>query len=100
MVNSEKISHVTSLLRRSNLEKIRACYVGYSNDFDARGECRAYEERITAAQKKPRNEAWTTEIYAIRALCEKWGVAFSATRSDELTPDEEETVMMLIAKML
>lgn len=66
MVNSEKISHVTSLLRRSNLEKIRACYVGYSNDFDARGECRAYEERITAAQKKPRNEAWTTEIYAIR----------------------------------
>ena len=40
------------------------------------------------------------EIYAIRALCEKWGVAFSATRSDELTPDEEETVMMLIAKML
>ena len=40
------------------------------------------------------------EIYAIRALCEKWGVTFSATRSDELTPDEEETVMMLIAKML
>lgn len=40
------------------------------------------------------------EIYAIRALCEKWVVAFSATRSDELTPDEEETVMMLIAKML
>jgi hypothetical protein len=40
------------------------------------------------------------EIYAIRALCEKWGVAFSATRSDELTPDEEETVMSLIAKML
>lgn len=40
------------------------------------------------------------EIYAIRALCEKWGVAFDAARSDELTPDEEETVMMLIAKML
>lgn len=68
MVNSEKISRVTALLRRGNLDKIRACYVGYSNDFDARGECRAYEERITAAQKKPRNEAWTAEIYAIRGV--------------------------------
>lgn len=40
------------------------------------------------------------EIYALRTLCEKAGVTLEAARSDELTPDEDEAVMMLIAKML
>jgi hypothetical protein len=40
------------------------------------------------------------ELFAIRTFCEKAGVALDAARSDELTPDENETVMRLIAKTI
>ena len=40
------------------------------------------------------------ELYSIRATCEKAGVALDVARSDELTPDEHETVMKLIANLI
>lgn len=66
MVNNDMISQVTELMRRGNLDKMRACYIEYSTDFDGRAYCREYETKIKNAQKKAKNLAWTDEIYALR----------------------------------
>ncbi|MBQ3014913.1 MAG: sel1 repeat family protein [Clostridia bacterium] len=66
MITNDMISQVTGIVRRTNLDKMRACYVEYSTDFDGRTECRDYEAKIKNAQGKMRNLAWTKEIYTLR----------------------------------
>ncbi len=65
MVNIEMISQVKEVLQRGNLENLRACYMEYSNDWDAQTECREFEERICVLQDKARSMGWTQEVYAL-----------------------------------
>jgi TPR repeat protein len=66
MITNDMISQATEKVRRINLDKMRACYIEYSTDFDGRAECRDYETKIKNAQTKARNLAWTKEIYVLR----------------------------------
>ena len=66
MITNDMISQVTGIVRRANLDKMRACYIEYSTDFDGRAECRDYETKIKNAQKKIRDLVWTKEIYTLR----------------------------------
>ncbi len=65
-MNNRILLQTKALLRESKLEKMRASYVSYSNDWDARKECREYELRIKDTQKKNRDATWVNEVYAIR----------------------------------
>lgn len=66
MITNDMISQVTGIVRRTNLDRMRACYIEYSTDFDGRAECRNFETKIKNAQNKTKNLVWAKEVYELR----------------------------------
>lgn len=66
MMNGERLAQITEILRRGTLERMRARYVAYSNDCDARRECSVYESYIQETQNRTRSGEWIDAVYALR----------------------------------
>lgn len=66
IINSDLFIKTKDMLRGSTLDMLRAVYVEYSNDWDAKGECKRYETQVNTLSQKPKNIFWAREVYTLR----------------------------------